>query len=247
MELPGSFASSWLKRQNRSQPRRREKNLEAQTQPESELPFIRHSARDNKEVARIAGVSTRVIEVGRVGEVECFRAELQVEPFSQWKFAEERKVEIGQSRPAQEVATGVAESNVSDRAERRGIVKRLSRPDPSQFLDRSHLIGRLGIARSVERSARGGHVEWPSLNRTPDTIELPPLDQLFGQAVAILPERKLADKSELEHVRDIETSLGTIAVQDGRMVERQPGPAVIIRPVNSFRVGIGAFQEQPFS
>src|SRR4029077_1703697 len=80
------------------------------------------------------------------------------------------------------------------------------------------------------------------------TADLPPagdpLRRTAGPILLALAERQLVYKCHLKVLRNIKTGQRAIALQIGKIVERNLGPAVVIGRVDHLRPGVSAFQNQ---
>ena len=78
---------------------------------------------------------------------------------------------------------------------------------------------------------------------------LPAAEDLRSRAATIRPllvltQWQFVDVCQLEDLRGIETRLGAVAPQDVGIVPVKAGPPVIIRPIDGFRVRVGALNHE---
>ena len=96
----------------------------------------------------------------RICSIRRFGAKLEAHLLPDGEPAKHTQIEIHRARTTQDIASRASEPHANRRRKRGRIEKRLSRPNPSEFLDyRLNLIGRLSIARSIERTGRSRYGE----------------------------------------------------------------------------------------
>src|SRR6188768_684293 len=122
--------------------------LEIEAQAEAELPRATQGIvavrRENFPEVSTVCVVVRVGEVRRIGDVEPFRPELQLEPVRQLERAEEAQVEIDHAGPTHGVAAHVAKADLRHPRKSAGVEVRAGVADIARYVDRRlDLIGSL--------------------------------------------------------------------------------------------------------
>jgi len=162
----------------------------------------------------IGNVGAGVAEVGRIGEVKGFGAELEPDALGDGEFAEEADIDVGEAGTIESIEAGGAEAGVGDGAEGEGVevgkTTAGAAEDLNLILD---LIGALGTADGVEGGAGGGDAEGGAGGSGPDGIQLPATGEPGEGTAAGEPALTLAE-GELEVAIDDEV-VGLIAIDDG--------------------------------
>src|SRR5690242_14733418 len=186
----------------------------------------------------------------RVSRVECLGPELQHEAFGQREAAKHAQVEIDYTWPAQPVAPRRAEPDYVHGGEGLGIEEVLTRSDASQVFDRGlDLVRRLTVTGSVQCGAGGRYRKRPALIGGKDVIDLPaakqPARRTGGGHFLTLTERQFVNGRDLEIMWNVVPGQRPVARELRRVIEHETGPAVVVRHVERFRVGVGALDGQP--
>ena len=126
------------------------------------------------EMGTVGYVSVGVGKMWRVGEIENLRQELQPPALGEPEAAEETGIQVEHPGPAQDVAATVAESNTCDLRERLRVEVWLTNSvAPEDLRVGEHLVGRLRIARRIQRSAGRAYGKRCAAGAAHDPVALP--------------------------------------------------------------------------
>src|SRR5579862_8250076 len=121
-----------------------------------------------------AGVRRWVRKVRRVGGIEYLHPELCADSLVEMEGAEQRGVQIDLAGPAQHIEAGCAEANLRNGCVGQRVKPGLPRSHSTEDRDvRFDLVGGLGIAWSIQRSAGTRHRESGSGVAVEQAVNLP--------------------------------------------------------------------------
>src|SRR5579885_2418164 len=223
-------------------------------QPHAELQltvfvdFYRLVALSRGHLAEIVVTEVRpwIVEVGRVGHVERFAAELQVEPLRQAELPEHREVDGKQPRAVQDVAPQIAERIRRRRRERRGVEVELARSDVSEDFHRSVHVGTIDIARGVQGGIADADIQRQAALPRPQAVQLPAAQQPLGNArlrpAFALAKGQLINGALGEDVPAVPLRQAFVERQIDVVEISARGPAI---EVDAFREGVRRRQQKP--
>src|SRR5262249_37059601 len=174
-----------------------------------------------------------VIEMRGIGEVERLRPELHPDAVGESERAKQTGIDIHQPGAAQNIATGIAESYRRYWSERIGIEVAVAATDSSENLHfRQNLIGRLIVARRIQRGVGRRHAERGAAVSREDPVELPSAENVRLPSrlrhLLAFAERQLVDAGGLKVVRPVISGPGAIAVESAGPIEIERRIAVVV-------------------
>ena len=187
--------------------------LETQPQPQAEHPFVDALAPGvldarNQTWLSCADVRTGIGEVRRVRHVERLRPELQADTLSDTESPVDAQVDVYQTWAAQLIPAPRPEPSSSHGRISGGIEPEIAGPDNFNF--RLDLVGRLVVARSVQRTTSRCDAERSARVHREQAVHLPTTQQHCAETLRciLLPtaERQFHRRHGIERMRVIEAS-----------------------------------------
>lgn len=143
------------------------------------------------------------VKVRGIGNTKSLRSKLQCEPLGKSEIAEDASVQVGKSRPSQEVAVGISIPGSWRRRKYRWVeivaaqivscTRRTSAAwVASDYVNRTENVGGVGARTRGVEIIVGGHGEWQTAQVAEDAIKLPTAGKSIGYASvgeALIPSK----------------------------------------------------------
>src|SRR5215467_4978113 len=182
----------------------------------------------------VARVRVRLVELRRVGQTECFRANLQADALINREFPEKPGIEIEQAGPGKRIPGNIPHHTVGADGLKRRSIEPGAGVDATQHVEGPDLIGCLARAGSIERVAVGTKVQRPSAHECQNTADLPsagnPTRPSRSHPRPAFAERQLVDGAGHEGVRAI-VARDQVVPSEVEVIERIASVAAAIGPV----------------